>query len=96
MQELEEMAKGLLATARKLPPGEIRYGILKEIGKFRARLIALQSEAERLQNIKRTDADFETRPFYFIVPLNAMASTTSHPVMTSAATAPAVKLRCPA
>jgi hypothetical protein len=37
---------------RKLPPGEIRHGILIEIGGFRARLMALQSEAERLQTSK--------------------------------------------
>jgi hypothetical protein len=52
MQDLEEMAASLLATARKLPPGEIRHGILIEIGGFRARLMALQSEAERLQTSK--------------------------------------------
>jgi hypothetical protein len=49
MQELEEMAASLLAAARKLPPGEIRHGILIEIGRLRARLAVLQSEAERLQ-----------------------------------------------
>jgi hypothetical protein len=36
LQELEEMAAKLLATARKLPPGPERHGLLKEIGRFRA------------------------------------------------------------
>jgi hypothetical protein len=49
MQELEELVARLVETARKLPPGEIRHGVLKEIGRFRMRLIALQSEAEHLQ-----------------------------------------------
>jgi len=41
MQDLEAMAAKLLETARKLPAGPIRRDILKEIGKFRARIYAL-------------------------------------------------------
>jgi hypothetical protein len=43
LQELEEMAARLLATARKLPPGPERYALLKEIGSFRVQITALQS-----------------------------------------------------
>jgi hypothetical protein len=42
LQELEEMAGKLLATARKLPPGPDRHNILQEIGRFRAQIAALQ------------------------------------------------------
>ena len=44
MQELEAMAAELLKTARKLPPGPVRHDLLKEIGKFRARIIALKAK----------------------------------------------------
>jgi hypothetical protein len=47
LQELEEMATKLLATARKLPPGPDRHNILQEIGRFRAQIIALQSAGLR-------------------------------------------------
>ena len=43
LQELEEMATKLLATARKLPPGPDRHDMLQKIERFRARIIALQS-----------------------------------------------------
>jgi hypothetical protein len=42
LQELEEMAAKLLATARKLPPGPDRRNILQEIGRFRSQIITLQ------------------------------------------------------
>ena len=42
MQDLEEMAAKLLEAARKLPPGPSRHETLKEIGRFRARIVALQ------------------------------------------------------
>jgi hypothetical protein len=42
LQELEDMATKLLATARKLPPGPDRQGILEEIGRFRWQIISLQ------------------------------------------------------
>jgi len=42
LQELEEMAVKLLATARKLPPGPDRRNMLVEIGRFRSRIISLQ------------------------------------------------------
>jgi hypothetical protein len=42
LQELEEMASKLLATARELPPGQERHNALREIGRFRAQIAALQ------------------------------------------------------
>jgi hypothetical protein len=42
LQELEEMAAKLLATARKLPPGPDRKDILLEIGRFRSQIVSLQ------------------------------------------------------
>jgi hypothetical protein len=47
LQELEEMAAKLLATARKVPPGPDRHNILQEIGRFRSQLISLQGAALR-------------------------------------------------
>jgi hypothetical protein len=46
MQDLEEMAAKLLKIARNLPPGRVRHDILKEIGKFRARIIALVAKGK--------------------------------------------------
>jgi hypothetical protein len=46
MQELEAMAAELLKTARKLPPGPVRHDLLKEIGKYRARIIALKAKGK--------------------------------------------------
>jgi hypothetical protein len=46
MQALEEIAAKLLKTARKLPPGTERHGILKEIGKFRVRITALKAKGK--------------------------------------------------
>jgi hypothetical protein len=42
LQELEEMGTKLQATARALPTGPDRHNILLEIGRFRARIVALQ------------------------------------------------------
>jgi hypothetical protein len=42
LQELEEIAAKLLATARKLPPGQDHHNALREIGRFRAQIAALQ------------------------------------------------------
>src|SRR5436190_16213037 len=42
LQELEEMAARLLALARKLPPGQRRYDIMQEIGRFRVQIAALK------------------------------------------------------
>jgi hypothetical protein len=42
LQELEELGAKLLATARKLPPGPDRHNMLQEIGRFRAKVAALQ------------------------------------------------------
>ena len=41
-KELEEMAAKLLETARQLPSGQDRHNALQEIGRFRARITALQ------------------------------------------------------
>jgi hypothetical protein len=43
LQELEEIAAKLLATARELPPGQEHHNALREIGRFRAQIAALQS-----------------------------------------------------
>jgi hypothetical protein len=42
LQELEEIAAKLLATARELPPGQERHNALREIGRFRAQIAALK------------------------------------------------------
>jgi hypothetical protein len=42
LQELEEMAAKLLASARKLPPGQDRHNALEEVGRFRARIAGLR------------------------------------------------------
>jgi hypothetical protein len=46
VQTLEEIAAKLLKTARKLPPGSERRGILKKIGKFRVRITALKAKGK--------------------------------------------------
>jgi hypothetical protein len=46
LQELEEMATELLATARKLPPGQERHEIPQEIGKIRAQIDALKAKGK--------------------------------------------------
>ncbi len=51
LHELREFAAKLLATACKLPPGQDRYNALREIGKFRARIAALERQAMRLLTI---------------------------------------------
>jgi hypothetical protein len=43
MQDLEDLAAKLLETARKLPPGAVRHDSLKEIGRLRAQITALQA-----------------------------------------------------
>ena len=43
LQELEEIAAKLLATARELSPGQERHKALREVGRFRAQIAALQS-----------------------------------------------------
>jgi hypothetical protein len=42
LQELEEVAARLLALARKLPPGQQRHDVIREIGRFRAQIAALK------------------------------------------------------
>jgi hypothetical protein len=48
LQELEEMAAKLEATARKFPQGPSRDDLLRDIASFRARLIA-RLPSERLK-----------------------------------------------
>jgi hypothetical protein len=42
LQELEEIAAKLIATARELPPGQDHHNALQEIGRFLARIAALK------------------------------------------------------
>jgi hypothetical protein len=42
VQDPEEIAAKLLETARELSPGQDRHNALQEIGRFRARIAALQ------------------------------------------------------
>jgi hypothetical protein len=42
LQELQEMAAKLLATARELPSGQDRHNALREIGRFRVQIAALK------------------------------------------------------
>jgi len=60
LQELEEMAAELWATARKLPSGQDRHNALQEIGRFRARITALQ----RLSGMAQSPQPYDlvTRP----------------------------------
>jgi hypothetical protein len=46
VRQLEAMAAKLLGTARKLPAGPVCRDILKEIGKFRARIAALKTKGK--------------------------------------------------
>jgi hypothetical protein len=46
LQELEEMGTKLQATAHELPSGQDRHNALREIGRFRARIAALQRKGE--------------------------------------------------
>ncbi len=46
LQELEELAAKLLATARKLPPGPDRQNALREIERFRVQIAGLTAEAK--------------------------------------------------
>ena len=42
LQELQEIAEKLLATARHLPLGQDRHNALREIGRFRVQIAALK------------------------------------------------------
>jgi hypothetical protein len=42
LQELEEIAEKLLATARELSPGQEHHNALREIGRFRVQIAALK------------------------------------------------------
>ena len=63
MQDLEAMAAKLLNTARKLPSGQDRHNALQEIGRFRARITALQ----RLSGMAQSPQPYDlvTRPARF-------------------------------
>jgi hypothetical protein len=50
--DLEEMVAKLLEAALKLPPGEVRHEILKEIGRFRVRIDALSERSRQSQPTK--------------------------------------------
>jgi len=39
LQELQEVAEKLLATARELPPGQEHHNALREIGRFREQIV---------------------------------------------------------
>jgi hypothetical protein len=43
LQELEEWAAELQATARQLPSGPDRHDLLQEVGRFRAQVAAMQA-----------------------------------------------------
>ena len=67
--ELESIAAKLLATARKLPRGEIRQDFLKEIGRLRARIGRLRNDDEpvRPRNIRkrgRRRVEFDDGPVH--------------------------------
>jgi hypothetical protein len=47
MQELEKIIADLLEAARRLPPGDERQTILKEIGRFRMRLDRLAAQSRK-------------------------------------------------
>jgi hypothetical protein len=42
------MAAKLLATARKLSPGQDRHSALQEVGRFRARILLVSGSKRRL------------------------------------------------
>ena len=44
LEEMEEMAAELLATARKLPPSKERHEIFQEIRNIRAQIDALKAK----------------------------------------------------
>jgi hypothetical protein len=46
LQEMEEMAAEMLATAHKLPPSQERHEILSEIEKMRARIDGLKAKSK--------------------------------------------------
>jgi hypothetical protein len=46
LEEMEEMAAELLATARKLPPSQERHEIFQEIRNIRAQIDALKAKGK--------------------------------------------------
>jgi hypothetical protein len=64
LRELEAMAAKLLTAARKLPPGPERHIIFKEIGRFRARIFALQkSVGQQVSVVQPLEPGFRTWGF---------------------------------
>lgn len=59
LQELEELAAKLLATARKLPAGPDRYNALQQIGRFRAQIAAMKGSDE-VEAMAESDRNFWT------------------------------------
>jgi hypothetical protein len=55
LQELHELAAKLLATARKLPPGQDRHNALREVGKFRLKITNLQRHYVREAEAGKND-----------------------------------------
>jgi hypothetical protein len=49
LQELEDMAAELLATARKLPPSQERHEIFQEIRNIRERIDALKAKGKMIR-----------------------------------------------
>jgi hypothetical protein len=48
MHDLEKKLAKLLEDARKLPPGQKRHDLLKEIGRFRVKSDALKKQKKSL------------------------------------------------
>jgi hypothetical protein len=49
MQELEKMLKKLLGDARRLPPGQNRHELLKDIGRLGVKIAAIQKRKKLQQ-----------------------------------------------
>jgi hypothetical protein len=58
-ENLEVEAASLLKTARRIPPGPARRGVLKQVGKLRIRLDALVSEQKKLSPCPAGDRSHE-------------------------------------
>jgi hypothetical protein len=52
LQELQEMAARLLATARELPPGQDRHNAFREIGRFGAQIATLKGADLRVSTTR--------------------------------------------
>jgi hypothetical protein len=62
MQDLEQLAMKFLETARKLPSGQVRHEIFKEIGLLRVRIYASRNRGAKSPSMnKRKTLEFETQ-----------------------------------